>query len=134
MLEFCACAPMSRPLLLAVSVLLGACGTAALKPSDLMPLIKEGSSPSSLLSKCQRPDTDYSSENEKPRPIFLTRQLTYQGPRLRIIYVGTSLPQDFPGAVSIVDNKWKLLGFTDPVGERKLSQDEAAARLVSVCR
>jgi hypothetical protein len=98
-----------------------------------MPLIEEGISPSSLLSKCQKPDTDYSSENEKPRPVFLTRQITYQEPRLGIIYVGTSLPRDFPGAVSIVDNEWKLLGFTDPVEDKKLSQVEAAVRLVSVC-
>lgn len=59
-----------------------------------------------FISKYGPPDSEYSSENEVPRPLIVTRWLIYKKESVRAVYhpdapVGSSPPYE----------KWKLFGF-----------------------
>lgn len=79
---------------------------------------------SEVLCRYGLPDMDDSTENDRPRPPIVTRTLTYAGAGVRVVYVADAAP----GAPSPYE-KWRLLGFQDPVTDAKLSTDEARRRM-----
>jgi TM2 domain-containing membrane protein YozV len=78
-----------------------------------------------FIYKHGHPDTDRSSETEVPRPPIVTRSLTYRKMRVRALFRA-----DVPfGSNEPVHNRWKLIGFTDPVANVKIEESTALARL-----
>ena len=59
-----------------------------------------------FISKYCRPDRDVSSENERPRPPIVTRQLIYKKEDVRAVYV-----PDAPVGSPPPYKSWKLMGF-----------------------
>jgi hypothetical protein len=72
---------------------------------------------SHFLAKYGRPEEATSSENEKPRPVIITRFLTYRSRNVRAIYY------------RIEDGSWKLLGFTDPRNNESIDPEEVVRRM-----
>ena len=69
-----------------------------------------------LIYRCGKPDTDYSGENEVPRPLIPPRLITYKKAHLRFAYI--------PGGDSKVGDpppyKWKVVGVVDTKTEKAI--------------
>ena len=61
-----------------------------------------------FIAKFGSPDQVKSSENEKPRPPIVTKQLIYKKENVRAVYFA-----DGPVGAPPPYKKWKLLGFQD---------------------
>jgi len=71
------------------------------------------------------PDSDESSENDKPRPTIVTRYLTYRNQKVRAAYRA-----DVPlGAPPPYEGKWKLVGFVDPDTNQSIAPATVVGRL-----
>lgn len=70
-----------------------------------------------VIKRFGKPDLDKSSENEIPKPAFITRMLDYTKERVRFVYVLEN------------DGKWKYVGNTDPVTNTVIEPEEAVKRL-----
>jgi TM2 domain-containing membrane protein YozV len=80
-----------------------------------------------VLDRYGQPDTDVSTENDSPRPLIVTRILTYRTERTRLVFV-----PDIPNSKTPPPYQfWLLVGASDPVADEKLSFEEAARRLVA---
>lgn len=90
----------------------------------------EGDDVSTLLERCGPPTSDTSSAYENPRPLIVTRMVTWADQNVRAIYV----PQDAVAGQAPSYAGWKLIGLTDPAREVKLTAAEAAYRLQSICK
>ena len=66
-----------------------------------------------VLARMGTPDADESSENEKPRPGFVTRSITYRRHRVRFLFV-----------LDPAKGAWKLFGAIDPVSQEALTADD----------
>ena len=77
-----------------------------------------------FISKFGQPDQIKSSENEKPRPPIVTKQLIYRKEGIRAVYV-PSAPVGSPPPCK----KWKLLGFQDHHTNEVLEPEEVVRRL-----
>jgi len=74
-----------------------------------------------FISKYGEPDQIKSSENEKPRPPIVTKQLIYKKENVRAVYVPAGTPPPY--------HKWELVGFQDNHTNKVLTPEEVALRL-----
>lgn len=77
-----------------------------------------------FISKFGLPDIDKSSENEKPRPPIVTRQMIYEKEGIRAVYV-----PDAPIGTPPPYKSWKLMGFQDQRTNEVLKPSEVVKRL-----
>ena len=77
-----------------------------------------------FISKFGLPDIDKSSENEKPRPPIITRQMIYEKEGVRAVYV-----PDAPIGTPPPYKSWKLMGFQDQRTNEVLKPSEVVKRL-----
>ena len=78
------------------------------------------------LRRFSQADEDDSTLNDTPRPLFVTRVLTYKQERVRAVYradarIGEPIPHDM---------RWKLVGFTDPTTNTAVDSEEAVKRML----
>lgn len=73
-----------------------------------------------LISRCGKPDIDYSSANEHPRPPIPTRWLTYKKQRVKAVFA----PLD-QQVGALPPYHWKLFGLADPKTGRPIELDDA---------
>lgn len=80
-----------------------------------------------FISKYGPPDTDDSTEYDKPRPPFVTRWLIYEPEHVKALYI--------PDGVKLGDpppyKRWKLIGFTDSGDNHVLRASVVVDRLKS---
>jgi hypothetical protein len=78
-----------------------------------------------LLSRCGRPDTDVSTENDTPRPPIPTRFIEYRKQRVKVVFI--------PGGQARVNDpppyQWKLMGVLDPKAKKAIDLSQATKRL-----
>ena len=84
---------------------------------------------STLLSRCKPPTMDTSSEYEVPRPIMVTRVLTWSDQSVRAFYVPTGRLGDEPPYAD-----WQLFAWSDPGRKIRLTPAEAADKLKDICK
>jgi hypothetical protein len=77
-----------------------------------------------FIAKFGPPDVDKSSENERPRPPIVTRQLIYIKENVRAVYV-PGAPVGSPPPY----RSWKLMGFQDQRTNEVLRPAEVVRRL-----
>jgi hypothetical protein len=70
------------------------------------------------------PDSDDSTQYDKPRPPLVTRWIEYEPEHVRIVFVPISRVGEPPPYVG-----WKVFGFVDTRAESTLTRDEAERRL-----
>lgn len=75
-----------------------------------------------FISRFGPPDRIDSSENEKPRPPFVTKFLVYEKENVKVVYVTD-------GTVPPPYKKWSLIGLIDKKTKKPLQFDEAISRL-----
>jgi hypothetical protein len=92
----------------------------------------KGSDLDDLIASCGDPDTDESSENEKPRPLIVTRILTFTKERVRVAYVPDVPRADVPPPYS----EWNLVLVMDPTLQAKaaITAETAARRMSARCK
>jgi hypothetical protein len=79
---------------------------------------------SKILCKYGKPDSDTSTENDKPRPTIATRSLVYKTEKVRTGF----LPADRLGGPPPYD-KWKIIGYQDPTNNEVLSSVDVTRRM-----
>lgn len=82
--------------------------------------------PEQLIARFGTPTEDSSSEHERPRPPIVMRMLTYSDEKVRAIY-RADVP--FGAARKSYAGTWRLVGFTDPVSDKKIGNTIAVERL-----
>lgn len=70
------------------------------------------------------PDSDDSTQYDKPRPPLVTRWIEYEPEHVRIVFVPIAKVGEPPPYVG-----WKVFAFIDTKAERTLTRDEAERRL-----
>ena len=81
-------------------------------------------SPESFMAKFGPPDAIETTENDHPRPIFITKLLTYKKERVQFIFVADAKPGTPPPY-----QKWLLMGAIDTQKKTSLDPDAALNRL-----
>lgn len=77
-----------------------------------------------FISKYGPPDSEISSEDEVPRPPFVSRQLIYERENLRVVYLA-----DAPMGSPPPYEKWKLMGFQNHKTDEVIEPAEAVRLL-----
>lgn len=70
------------------------------------------------------PDEDDTTTNDSPRPLLMTRWITYKKQGVRAMYRADGKIGDTPPLV-----RWKLIGFQDPATDAVLNVDEVQRRM-----
>jgi TM2 domain-containing membrane protein YozV len=79
----------------------------------------------SFIERYGPPDSDVSTEDDKPRPAVATRILTYEKAQVRVYYRG-----DVPlGSTEPIGDRWALIAHTDPTSEANITGHEVDRRL-----
>jgi hypothetical protein len=85
----------------------------------------DGNEAQAFIDTFGKPDSDESSETERPRPPIVTRILTYQRENARALFRA-----DIPvGSKERVGSRWRLIGYTDPALNVKITPETAFTRL-----
>jgi hypothetical protein len=113
--------------LLLIGFCMNSARQAAQSDSDLF---VKGAYAAPVLARCGTPDADDSTAYDKPRPLIVTRLLTYEAQRVRAIYVPDVANSDVPPPY----DRWKLVGLTDPKSQTSISSREAATRMAVRCK
>jgi hypothetical protein len=79
---------------------------------------------SALIRRFGPPDSDDSTQYDKPRPPMVTRWIEYEPEHVRIVFVPIARVGEPPPYVG-----WKVFAFIDTKAERTLTRDEAERRL-----
>lgn len=87
----------------------------------------KGDDVGTLIARCGTPDADVSSADEVPRPLVVTRILTYRTPHLKAVYV-----PDRNGPPPYAS--WRLVMLVTDDGGRQLSLEEGGERVAATCR
>lgn len=77
--------------------------------------------PAQLVAKYGKPDRVQSSENEKPKPLFITRLLEYRKAGVRIALLANNKQPPY--------THWKLMGFQNLKTKKVISQEEFERRI-----
>jgi hypothetical protein len=80
--------------------------------------------PEDVIVRYGKPDQVKSSEYEKPRPPFVTKQFIYKKERVRFLFLADA-PIGSPPPYA----KWKMLGAQNPRDNSVLKGDEAFIRM-----
>ena len=80
--------------------------------------------PADFITKFGKPDQVRSTENDKPRPPFVTKMLEYRKENVRVVLLANA-PLGSPPPYS----SWKLMGYRDPRDNTVLKVEEAERRL-----
>jgi hypothetical protein len=81
-------------------------------------------SPEAFIAKFGSPDDIETSENENPRPMFITKSLIYKKERVQSIFVANAKPGTPPPY-----EKWLLMGALDTKKKTSLDPDKALNRM-----
>jgi hypothetical protein len=81
-------------------------------------------SPESFIAKFGPPDAIETTENDNPRPIFVSKLLTYKRERVQFIFVADAKPGTSPPY-----QKWLLMGAIDTKKKTSLDPDVALKRM-----
>jgi len=103
--------------------------SAAVEPSAL-PSSAQGDDLAQLVDRVGQPDHDTSSEDEVPRPPFVTRILTFTPEHVRVVYranVQMGAPPPYTGT-------WTLVGYADTMTNQRLEAAVARRRLATRAR
>lgn len=79
-----------------------------------------------LVTRFGKPDQVRSTENDKPRPPFVTRMLEYKKEGVRIVLLANA-PMGSPPPYS----SWKLMGYQNTKDNSVITEDEFARRVAS---
>lgn len=79
--------------------------------------------PSEVVAKYGKPDRVHSAENERPRPMIITRQMEYRNAGVRVALLSNDTSPPF--------RHWKLLGYQDIKTNAVLSQEVFESRLAA---
>ena len=104
--------------ILLVTIIL--CISSTLAFSTDLPIVN----PSDIVAKYGKPDRIKSTENDNPRPPFVTRMLEYKKEHVRFSFLPTAPIGSPPPYES-----WYLLGTQDPRDNSVISAEEAAQRM-----
>jgi hypothetical protein len=81
----------------------------------------QGDDAAALLERCSRPDRDYDSGKEVPRPVIVTRNMEYRSQGVRVWFA----PRDWG---------WELMFFQDLVTGKGITPEEGMRRMGNTCR
>ena len=77
-----------------------------------------------FISRYGKPDAVKSSENEKPRPLIVTRELLYKREGVKAVYFA-NVPVGTPPPFS----KWTLMAFEDTRTSKVIPPNEVVGRM-----
>jgi hypothetical protein len=115
----CPTIPRRAHLIVAIVLLLMVCIIPAILAAE-----NYLASPESFIAKFGPPDAIETTENDSPRPVFVTKSLTYKKERVQFIFVADAKPGTLPPY-----QKWLLMGAIDTKKKTSLDPDAALNRM-----
>ena len=77
--------------------------------------------PSTIIAKYGKPDVVKSSENERPKPMFITRMMEYKKAGVRVTLLANDQQPPYV--------HWKLMGYQDIKTNKVIQLDEFENRI-----
>lgn len=77
--------------------------------------------PSAIIAKYGKPDVVKSSENERPKPMFITRMMEYKHAGVRVTLLANDKQPPYV--------HWKLMGYQDIKTNKVINADEFESRI-----
>lgn len=77
--------------------------------------------PSTIIAKYGKPDVVKSSENEQPKPFFITRMMEYKKAGVRVTLLANDKQPPYVN--------WKLMGYQDIKTNKVIQLDEFESRI-----
>lgn len=77
--------------------------------------------PSTIIAKYGKPDVVKSSENERPKPMFITRKMEYKKAGVRVVLLANDKQPPYVN--------WKLMGYQGIKTNKVIKLDEFESRI-----